>query len=119
MTDLRVRAEIEKRRLLEDEGITTVYQQFAQKYLNNPADFVRDCFVFKGKEKPDEYQLNIMQDLVEHKRVCVRAPHGAGKSCLMSWVILWFALTRDALEDDWKIPTTASAWRQLTKFLWP
>ena len=119
MTDLRVRAEIEKRRLLEDEGITTVYQQFAQKYLNNPADFVRDCFVFKGKEKPDEYQLNIMQDLVEHKRVCVRAPHGAGKSCLMSWVILWFALTRDALEEDWKIPTTASAWRQLTKFLWP
>jgi hypothetical protein len=30
---------------------------------------------------------------------------------------LWFALTRDG--QDWKIPTTASAWRQLTKFLWP
>ena len=28
-----------------------------------------------------------------------------------------FALTRDG--EDWKMPTTASAWRQLTKYLWP
>jgi intein/homing endonuclease len=34
-----------------------------------------------------------------------------------AWVIHWFALTRDG--EDWKLPTTASAWRQLTKFLWP
>src|SRR6185436_2954082 len=31
--------------------------------------------------------------------------------------ILWFCLTRD--QEDWKVATTASAWRQLTKFLWP
>lgn len=31
--------------------------------------------------------------------------------------VIWFALTRDG--EDWKIPTTASAWRQLEKFLWP
>lgn len=32
-------------------------------------------------------------------------------------LIHWYALTRDG--DDWKIPTLASAWRQLEKFLWP
>jgi len=42
-----------------------------------------------------------------------------GKTALAAWVILWFALTRDDEQGDWKIPTTASAWRQLTKFLWP
>lgn len=50
-----------------------------------------------------------------HHRVAVRGPHGLGKSCLASWVVLWAVLT----EDDCKVPTTASAWRQLTKFLWP
>jgi len=36
-------------------------------------------------------------------------------------VILWFALTRDdgGGDDDWKIITTASVWRQLVSFLWP
>lgn len=47
----------------------------------------------------------------------MRGPHGLGKTALASWVVLWFALTRDG--KDWKLPTTASAWRQLTKFLWP
>ena len=47
----------------------------------------------------------------------VRGPHGLGKTGMASWVVLWFALTRDG--DDWKCVTTASAWRQLNKFLWP
>jgi len=48
--------------------------------------------------------------------VSIRGPHGLGKTTLMAWAILWFACTRP---DDTKIPTTASAWRQLDKFLWP
>ena len=43
----------------------------------------------------------------------------AGKTCEKAWLILWFALTRDAAGEDWKCPTTASSWRQLTKYLWP
>ena len=44
-----------------------------------------------------------------------------GKTTIAAWLILWFAPTRDGNPkyEDWKIPTTASAWRQLTKFLWP
>lgn len=40
-----------------------------------------------------------------------------GKSATMSLLVLWFSLTRDGL--DWKVITTASAWRQLDKYLWP
>ena len=36
---------------------------------------------------------------------------------MAAWVVLWFALTRDG--EDWKIITTASAWRQLEVYLWP
>lgn len=32
-------------------------------------------------------------------------------------LVHWFALTRDG--RDWKMPTTASAWRHLEKYLWP
>ena len=47
----------------------------------------------------------------------MRGPHGLGKTAMLAWFVLWFALTRDG--EDWKVPTTASVWRQLTKFLWP
>ena len=57
--------------------------------------------------------------MAQHRRAAARGPHGLGKSGLAAWGVLWFALTRDALSIDWKIPTTASAWRQLTKYLWP
>lgn len=47
----------------------------------------------------------------------MRGPHGLGKTALASWLTHWYALTRDGL--DWKVITTASVWRQLTKYLWP
>jgi hypothetical protein len=49
----------------------------------------------------------------------VRGPHGLGKTAEAAWAVLWFALTREAAAEDWKVPTTASVWRQLEKFLWP
>ncbi len=54
---------------------------------------------------------------MKHKRVAVRGPHGLGKTAVASWIVLWFALTRDGL--DWKVITTASVWRQLDVYLWP
>lgn len=91
--------------------------KFAQTYRNNPVAFVHDCFYWKEDEGPTFYQDEILSEIVPKKRVTVRGPHGLGKTGFASWCILWFALTRDG--DDWKCPTTASAWRQLTKFLWP
>jgi len=116
---VRARAELEKRRILEEEGIETKYEKFVIAYADDPTNFVLDCINFNEGEQPDPYQLNILNDLKVKKRICVRAPHGSGKSAMLSWAILWFSLTRDGMDGDWKIITTASAWRQLTKFLWP
>jgi hypothetical protein len=88
-------------------------------YRDRPADFVNECFTWKRNREPAFYQLENLELLVEHKRLCVRGPHGLGKTTTEAWAVLWFALTRDAAGEDWKIPTTASAWRQLTKYLWP
>ena len=53
-----------------------------------------------------------------HRRLCARGPHSLGKTCLIALACHWFALTNDR-DTDWKIPITASAWRQLSKFAWP
>ncbi len=92
---------------------------FTAKYYNDPAAFVHDCFVWRGTEKSTFYQDEIMQALPRQGRVSARGPRGLGKTALASWLVLWFALTRDAAGQDWKVVTTAGSWRQLTKFLWP
>lgn len=88
-------------------------------YRDDPAGFVVDCIRWPREKAPVEYQLENLRQLVEYKRLAVRGPHGLGKTAENAWAVLWFALTRDAAAEDWKIPTTASAWRQLTQFLWP
>jgi len=75
--------------------------------------FVRDVL---GVDDIAPYQEEILRALVVHKRVAVRGPHGLGKTCLASWVVLWLITV---YPDDTKVPTTASAWRQLEKYLWP
>lgn len=93
------------------------YDTFRETYWDDPVGFMRDCIIWREGEGPTPYQNDILFSLVKHKRVNVRSLHGAGKSMISAVTIIWFALTRDG--DDWKIPTTASAWRQLEKFLWP
>ncbi len=73
--------------------------------------FVRD----KLHAKPTAYQEAILRALVRHKKVAVRSPHGAGKTALASWIVLWSLF---AFESDVKTITTAGAWRQVEKFLW-
>lgn len=94
------------------------YRKFQRTYRNDPAAFVHDCFYFGEGGGPTAYQTEILEAIIPEKRVSVRGPHGLGKTTLGSWIVLWFSLTRDG-EDDWKLPTLASAWRQLTKYLWP
>lgn len=74
--------------------------------------FVRE----KLGANPASYQEEILRALVREKKVCIRGPHGLGKTALASWVMLWGMY---AFPDDVKIPATASVWRQLEKFLFP
>lgn len=94
-----------------------IYNAFKAKYRYDPAGFVSDCVKFNDDEGAEEYQLESMRFVVEKRRHSDRGPHGTGKTAISSWLVLWFALTRDG--EDWKVLTTASAWRQLTHFLWP
>jgi len=104
--------------LLMDESEENPYKVFQEKYYNDPAGFVRDCFIWGENENgASDYQNDVMANLAKSRRVSLRGPHGLGKTGLAAWLILWFALTRDG--QDWKIPCTASAWRQLSKFLMP
>lgn len=101
-----------------DVEVSSVHDAFKQTYFYDLAGFVHECFIWDDEEQgPVVYQDEVMRKLVEKRRASLRGPHGLGKTALAAWVVLWFALTHDGL--DWKVPTTASAWRQLTKFLWP
>lgn len=93
------------------------YAAFQQTYWNEPRRFAHECMRWRPGEGPSFYQDEILDAVPREKRVCVRGPHGLGKTADVSWLVHWFALTRDGL--DWKIVTTASVWRQLDKFLWP
>lgn len=93
------------------------YRAFRDRYFRDPAGFARDCIAWKDGEGLTAYQAEVIGWLADEPRVSVRGPHGLGKSFSAAVVVLWFALTRDGL--DWKAVTTASVWRQLSKYLWP
>lgn len=109
---MRVHAELERRRRVAEAQRSPL-----AVYRYDPVAFVHDCFAWRDGEGPTFYQDEILAAIPEYGRISVRGPHGLGKTALASWAVLWFALTRDG--EDWKAPTTASAWRQLTHFLWP
>jgi hypothetical protein len=115
--NLRAQAELLRRKRAKRKG---PYQKFQEKYKDDPGGFVQDCFTWKEGEGPTFYQKDVLRELIEYKRIAIRGPHGLGKTALASWIVLWFCLTRDGDEDrDFKVPMTASNWRQLSKYLFP
>jgi len=105
--------------LKELDRLLDNYSVFQLTYRDDPVAFVHNCIDWPDDEGPAPYQEKTLSLLVEKQaRVCVRSPHGSGKTAVAAWAILWFALTRDGREE-WKIPVTASAWRQLSKYLFP
>lgn len=104
--------------LPDAEGATRAHQGVL-RYLNDPVGFADDCIAWPRGKSLADYQREIIAAVPVQKRVSVRGPHGLGKTSTSSIVVLWFALTRDAAGRDWKAITTAGAWRQLEKYLWP
>jgi hypothetical protein len=85
------------------------------RWFNSPVAWARDCL----RCELADYQAEVMDALPVQRRVAVRSPHGAGKSFQGAVLVNWFATTRDLAGKDWKIITTASAWRHLEVYLWP
>lgn len=94
-------------------------RQGAAVYYYEPVRFALECFTWNRDEGLTAYQIEILAALVRLRKVSARGPHGLGKTALMAIIVLWFALSRDAAGVDWKIVTTAGAWRQLERYLWP
>jgi hypothetical protein len=92
------------------------YEKFKRLYKNDRIAFVYDILPSLAKTIAP-YQEEILGYFDEgHNRVAVRSPHGVGKTALASVLTHHSVLTA---EFDCKVPTTASAWRQLEKYLWP
>ena len=91
----------------------------SERWSRDPVAWAADVVDFGTDGGLTDYQAEVLQALPVRRRVAVRAPHGAGKTGMVAIACLWFATTRDAAGTDWKIITTASAWRQLTLFAWP
>lgn len=87
-----------------------------RRWLYDPARWVVDCVDCDGIAVYQEFSL---RELVRYRRLAVRSLHGVGKTTTSALAVLWFATTRDLMGWDWKAVTTAGAWRQLEKFLWP
>jgi len=90
------------------------YTKFQHMYANDRVAFAFDIFpdiTFTG------YQIETLAYFDEgNTRIAVRSPHGVGKTLLAAVLTHHTVLTSDT---DCKVPTTASAWRQLEKYLWP
>ncbi len=91
----------------------------ARRYLHDPVGWIERYLLWKPDQGLAPYQSDILRALAERKRAAARGPHGLGKSMLASCVVIWFVCTREQAGIDWKVLTTASAWRHLTKYLWP
>lgn len=86
------------------------------RWWNSPATFADECM---PKLKLAPYQREILDSIPIRKRVAVRGPHGLGKTTQAAIVVNWFAITRELKGIEWKVITTASAWRHLEVYLWP
>lgn len=75
----------------------------------DPVLFVQSCL---GAE-PQEWQKQALNAVRDDPRVAVKSSHGVGKSALLSWVILWYMITRPC-----RIVCTANSANQLNQVLW-
>lgn len=59
-------------------------------YRKRPVALVREVL----KANPEPYQVEILEACVESPRAAWRAAHGVGKTTLLSWILIWWLLTR-------------------------
>jgi hypothetical protein len=85
------------------------------RWSASPAAWADDCL----KCELASYQRETLDLIPIKKRVALRGPHGLGKSFIGAVVVNWFATVNDLAGYEWKIITTASAWRHLEVYLWP
>ncbi len=83
-----------------------------ERYAEDPVAFVREVL---GAE-PQPYQIEILLAAVDNPRIAWRAGHGVGKTTTLSWLLLWWLLTRPFS----RVLVLAPAFeRQVGRYLFP
>jgi hypothetical protein len=98
-----------------DLGAKYLSRSRLARWMKSPRAWALDCL----KVDLAGYQGETLDALSIKHRVAVKGPHGLGKSFMGAILVNWFATTREMAGKDWKIITTASAWRHLEVYLWP
>lgn len=90
----------------------------------DPIAFVYGAFAWKEvgpNAGPDRWQVDVLKDVgdgqltvEEALRIAVASGHGIGKSALIAWIILWFAMTRPFCNGV----VTANTGKQLSGKTW-
>lgn len=97
-------------------GHNTKFRKFQKTYRDDRVAFIYDCMP-RLRETFAPYQEEILANFdMGIRRQAVRSPHGAGKTLIAALIVHHTLLTT---EEDAMVPTLASVWRQLEKFLWP
>lgn len=92
-----------------------VFGQFIERYHDDPALFVEEVLdpqytqpdgtVLHGPDEDQRKVLNAVRD--GQRRITIRSGHGVGKTAVLSWVIIWHALTREPQKALVTAPTSA------------
>ncbi|MHA1540403.1 MAG: AAA family ATPase [Alphaproteobacteria bacterium] len=91
----------------------TIRQEFNNTILSwrdDPILFVEMAF----QVTPEPWQRKALRAVLDKNRVVIRSGHGVGKTAFLSWVVLWWLLTRHPA----KIACTAPTSHQLKDVLW-
>lgn len=104
------------------------YEALAKKYKNDPLGFINDIIMWEvlpdfdgtgGKRiKVSAQQKDVLESCVksikDRKPTSVKSGHGTGKTCVCSWIALWFIFTRYCSRGMITAPTE----RQLKTGVW-
>ena len=92
-------------------GVKNPFALLVERFQRDPVGFVRTVW----RVEPDPWQFTVLMALKRgHTRISIRSGHGVGKTALLSWIALWFALTR----FPFKVVVTAPSAPQLFDALW-
>lgn len=87
-----------------------------KRYYDNPCLYVKEIL----KAEPDGWQKEVLEKIIENKRIAVASGHGIGKTALTSWIIHWFISTRPnpqiVCTANTKNQLDTKTWRELAKW---
>lgn len=85
-------------------------EEVVLQWRNEPSIFVKDALGVS----PEPWQVEALNAVRDFDRIAIKSGHGVGKSAFLSWVVLWWLLTRYPA----RAACTANTADQLSDVLW-